>query len=108
MTIPDNLAKKWNKAFEELGTKVPIGDHVVCDVCSQDWTKRPESGGFLFGSYSYCPNCAGRGLKEIKRCDEERFIHAFCPEGESFADFVRRMRGPDSYIRVSKLNWPPP
>jgi hypothetical protein len=101
MTIPDDLHGKWSKAFAEPGTKVLIGATVVCDICSQDWTNRPESGGFLFGSYSYCPKCAERGLAEIKRCNEEHFIHGFCPEGESFADWVRRMRGPDSFIRVT-------
>jgi hypothetical protein len=103
MTLPDDLAKKWNRAFAEPGVKIPIGDHVVCDICCQNWTTRTESGGFLFGSYSYCPNCALRGLAEIKRFDEERFIKGFCPDGESFADFIRRVRGPDAYIRVTAL-----
>lgn len=101
MTIPDDLTKKWDKAFKEPGTKVPVGRHVVCDVCSEDWTERPESGGFLFGSYSYCPSCAIDGLRKIKGFSEEDFIIGFCPPEESFADWVRRMRGPDSYIRVT-------
>jgi hypothetical protein len=96
------LDEAWEKAFANPGELVPVGRAVVCDVCSDDWTDRPESGGFLFGSYGYCPKCAVEGLEEIKKYREERFIRAFCGEGESFADFIRRMRGPDAGIRVTK------
>ena len=30
-----------------------VGDCVICDVCSKDWTSSTVSGGFLFGSYAY-------------------------------------------------------
>lgn len=98
------LDEAWNAAFEKPGELIPVGRAVICDVCSEDWTERKESGGFLFGSYAYCPDCAPRGLKDIKKYKEERYIHAFCPAGESYADFVRRMRGPDAGIKVTV--WP--
>lgn len=96
------LQAKWDEAFARPGEKVLVGRDVVCDVCSEDWTDELESGGFLFGSYGYCPDCAPRGLETIKKYNEERYIRARCEEGESFADFIRRMRGPDAYIRVSQ------
>jgi hypothetical protein len=99
--MKDELKDAWEKAWENPGAFFPIGRHVICDVCGGDWTDRKESGGFLFGSYAYCPGCAPRGLESIKKYSEERYIKAFCPEGESYADFVRRMRGPNAGIKVT-------
>lgn len=97
-----DLAAAWDKAFERPGELVPVGRAVVCDVCGEDWTERKESGGFLFESYAYCPNCAPKGLEEIKKYGKERFIKAHCPENESYADFVRRLRGPNAGIKVTQ------
>lgn len=94
------LDEAWKAAWDHPGEEVPVGRAVVCDVCCKDWTDRPEPGGFLFGSYAYCPECAVQGLRTIKAYKEEYRIVAMCGE-ESFADFVRRMRGPDAYIRVT-------
>lgn len=98
------LEAAWDRAFAEPGEFQPVGRAVVCDVCSGDWTDRPESGGFLFSSYAYCPDCAAEGLKTIRKYNEERYILARCPAGESYADFVRRLRGPKAGIRVTL--WP--
>jgi hypothetical protein len=98
----DELKKAWDDAWEQPGEKIPIGRIVVCDVCGEDWTDRKESGGFLFGSYGYCPDCAVEGLRTIRRYNEERYIKAMCGS-ESFADFIRRIRGPDAFIRVGPL-----
>ena len=95
-----SLVEKWNRAFEQPATKVEVGRDVVCDLCGQDWTERPESGGFLFLSASYCPDCAVEGEKTIERFDEQRYIVARCG-AESFADFIRRERGPDAGITVT-------
>lgn len=96
------MQEVWDKAFAQPGEKIPVGRAVVCDICDQDWTDRPESGGYLFCSYGYCPDCADKGLNSIKRYNEERYIRAFCEPGVSFADFIRRLRGPDAFIRVTK------
>jgi hypothetical protein len=101
MTDNKEIRWAWEQAFAHPGEKFSVGRAVACDSCSKDWTELPDSGGFLFGSNSYCPDCAPRALEDIKRFHEEEYIRATCPEGESFADFVRRMRGPDAYIRVS-------
>ena len=100
----EKLRAAWEAAFARPGELVPVGRAVVCDVCSADWTERPESGGFLFGSYAYCPDCAAKGLETIKKYREERYISARCGGEESFADFARRMRGPEAGIRVTA--WP--
>jgi hypothetical protein len=94
------LDEVWAAAFDHPGEKFLVGREVICDICDKDWTDRPESGGFLFTSKAYCPDCAVEGLRGIKKYKEERYIVAMCGD-ESFADFVRRMRGPDAYIRVT-------
>lgn len=97
----DELQKAWDAAWANPGEAFPIGRSVICDVCSEDWTDRPESGGFLFGSYAYCPSCAPKGLESIKGFGEERYIRARCHFPEPFADFIRRLRGPNAFIRVT-------
>ena len=59
-----------------------------------------ESGGFIFGSYAYCPRCAPGHLKNIRRYGEDRYIKAQCAENQSFADFVREYRGDRNFIQV--------
>jgi hypothetical protein len=100
MSDKKKLDEAWKDAFDHPGEKFPIGRAVVCDICDGDWTDRPEPGGFLFTSKAYCPDCAVEGLRTIKKYKEERYIVAMCGQ-ESFADFVRRMRGPDAFIRVT-------
>src|SRR5262245_40831095 len=82
----------WDHAWSNPGTKIPVGELVACDICDQEWTDRPESGGFLLGSYAYCPECAIERLQHIEGHGEKHLVRAYCGAGESFADFVRRMR----------------
>jgi len=95
------LKAKWDQAFANPGEKVAIGRDVVCDFCDKDWTDSPQSGGFLFGTYGTCPECAPGFLEKVKLYHEEDHIRATCPEGVSFADFMRDLRGPDAFIRVT-------
>ena len=108
----EDLKKKWDES-ERTGKPVPVGDLVVCDVCDADYTERRDSGGFIFGSYAYCPACAARHEPMIKSYNEEHMITARCPapkltergvEIVSFADFVRGYRGPDAtvYVRLMR------
>ena len=84
----EEMARKLNmKVF-----KLEPGNTVVCDWCSEDWTDRSESGGFLFQSKATCPTCAPGMMKKIKSYGEEHFIRGECPDGVSFADWVRGMR----------------
>jgi hypothetical protein len=39
-------------------------------------------------------------LRGIKAYPEERHIRAHCPDGQSYADFVRAYRGPNTVIKV--------
>lgn len=86
------IADKWHEAETNLDTPVDLGRLVICDVCSADMTDSPDTGGFIFGSYGYCPKCATCALPEIKGYGELHFITAMCPPGVSFADFVRAYR----------------
>lgn len=61
------------------------GKIVVCDFCSEDFTDSTEHGGLKFMSNAVCPRCA------YKFDGKKRYITR--PEdGESFRDFVYRMR----------------
>lgn len=64
-------------------------DRVECDACSEEFKEGDErSGGFLFGSNAYCPDCAKNSLPRIRGYDEERFIKAWCPPNMSFRRWV--------------------
>ena len=80
--------------------EIPLGRNVLCDIDDTDLTEDTRSGGFLFGSYAVGPCCAERYLATVKGYGEERFIRARCPEGVSFADWVRDMRGPEAAIVI--------
>ena len=94
-----DLEKMWEKT-SQTGEKMLLGDIVVCDYCSEDYTESDEHGGFLFGSYATCPKCAAKMRPDIERYGEENHIRARCPEGKSFADFIREIRGPDAAIQI--------
>jgi hypothetical protein len=80
---------------------IPLGQNVLCDACDADLTSDPRSGGYLFGSYAYGPCCAEERLAVIRGYGEEWNIRARCPEGISFADWVRGLRGPDAAITIT-------
>jgi hypothetical protein len=101
MSAKKPLDEVWAAAFAHPGVAFPVGRAVVCDLCSKDWTDSPLTGGFLFLSKGVCPDCAPRFMQDIVKYKEQEYIHATCPPGESFADMVRRMRGPDAFIRVT-------
>ena len=80
--------------------EIPVGRVVLCDACDADLTDDSRSGGFLFGSYAYGPCCADKQLRSIRGYGEEWNIRARCPEGVSFADWVRDLRGPEAAIVI--------
>ena len=98
----EKMKDKWDRAFE-TGERVPIGREVVCDICNKDYTESDEKGGFIFGTYAYCPKCAEDTLPRIKENGEEEYIRATCLSDQSFADFVRKYRGPNAVIHVTSL-----
>lgn len=83
-----------------MNVEIDMGENVVCDICGEDWTERTESGGFLFGSKAYCPDCAEDGLRRIRGYHEEHMIRAYCPSDKSFKDWVLSLRGGDNTIKI--------
>lgn len=68
---------------------VDVGDDVICDICGEDWTNRPESGGFLLLSKGVCPDCAPRLMESVKKYHEEWSIKGECPPDMSHANWIR-------------------
>lgn len=62
---------------------------VVCDYCGDDHTTDSAPGGLLFGTYAACPKCAPQMDRSARTYGETRFIRARCPEGKTFAQWVR-------------------
>lgn len=87
-------------ASKGAASAIPLGDTVLCDFCDTDLTNDPRSGGFLFQSKGVGPCRAAVREVSIRGYGEESFIRAR-PEGVSFADWVRGMRGPAAVIRVT-------
>ncbi len=88
--------------YEMSVQQIEFGNRVVCDLCNAEWTGKPESGGFLFGSKAVCPTCAPSFEKQVKQCGEEHYIRARCVPGMSFYDWVTRILrgGAPAVIRV--------
>lgn len=87
--------------FDKLVEVHDIGRTVICDAaCGRDLTDSPEQGGILFGSKAYCPKCTERSMPGIVQFEELHHIKARCPEGMTFADWVRELRGGDNTIKV--------
>jgi hypothetical protein len=98
----EDMDRKWDAAFANPGEAIPVGETVVCDDCNGDYTNRADSGGFIFQSNAICPTCAPRWRKLIALYGETHHVRAVCPEGVTFAAFVRAWRGPGAAIRVTR------
>ena len=68
---------------------IDVGDSVICDSCGDDYTDSDRCGGILFESKAICPNCSPKWISNAKTYSEMHFIKAECPEGKTFADWVR-------------------
>lgn len=82
-------------------SKIDIGDSVCCDGCNKEWRGIETTGGFLFGSYAYCPDCVPRMMRIIREVNEEHLIREHCPEGMSYHAWVMRLRDGNNTITVS-------
>jgi hypothetical protein len=69
---------------------IEMGRRVVCDDCDAEMTDSPAVGGILFQSKALCPTCAPKWEARAVQHGETRFIRGRCPEGKSFADWVRQ------------------
>jgi hypothetical protein len=99
---PEEFRRAQDKAMTEGGS-VPVGDLVLCDIDSTDLTADARSGGYLFGSYAVGPCCAESHEARVRGYGEQWNIRARCPEGVSFADWVRDLRGADAAFTVTPL-----
>lgn len=68
------------------------GLKVLCDLCNEDYTNSDLVGGILFSGKAVCPKCAPDFIRMVKRYKEQRFIKSQAKEGETFKDFVYRIR----------------
>lgn len=80
---------------------IDIGNRVICDFCDTDYTDRNDLGGVLFESKAVCPECVPGLLESCAKYNEERFIRDRAGDGESFRDFVLRIRNGNNLISVS-------
>lgn len=81
-----------------------IGDSVCCDLCNQEWRGIATSGGYLFGSYAVCPDCAHDFLATIDESHERHLIRAWCPPTSSFHAWVMGLRGGDNSIKIVPID----
>jgi hypothetical protein len=96
------IHKAYAEALDAGGPVViPVGETVLCDIDDTDLTADPRGGGYMFGSYAVGPCCAERHEAMVRGYDEQGYIRARCPEGVSFADWIRGMRGPDAAITIT-------
>jgi hypothetical protein len=84
----------------KAGGSVPVGPLVLCDIDSTDLTSDPRSGGFIFSSYGIGPCCAERFLETARANHEEHLIQSRCPEGMSYADWIRSIRPAGAAVSV--------
>jgi hypothetical protein len=64
--------------------QIDIGDTVLCDLCSDDYTESDKKGGIIIGDYAICPKC-----EKPHMLAEASYISR---PGETFKDFVIRTR----------------
>ena len=84
-----------------------IGDHVECDGCSKVYAPgSTETGGLLFESKGFCPLCLPRMEDSIDRYGEERFVRARANAGETFFNFIMRVRGGDNTVTIKTCDEP--
>ena len=89
------MAEAWQQASKEPGRVIEFDRNwVVCDYCNADFTGSDETGGTLIHTNAVCPGCTRKHAASIALDKQEhpRLIREPKP-GETFADFVIRMRG---------------
>lgn len=80
---------------------IDIGDQVICDFCSKEWTPDMlEQGGLLFQSKAVCPDCAPELRADVAKNGGGRFIKAEQPTFSTFHAWVMALRGGDNTMKV--------
>ena len=65
------LYRLWKRANANPGMSVDIGNIVVCDSCSEDYTDSDAEGGMLFDTKAICPACIQRWRDGAEEFGEE-------------------------------------
>jgi len=87
--------EEWFKKMGFEVIKLEPGLHVNCDLCNEDYMDSEETGGLMFQSNAVCPKCVPAMEKDAARFGETRFIGRRAKPGETFRDFVYRIRKGD-------------
>lgn len=83
--------------------QIDIGNTVVCDCCSKDFTDSDECGGFIMTGRGVCPDCEPRMRMGLKKYNEEDHIISECPPGMSHREFILRARGGNNKITLYEI-----
>lgn len=75
---------------------IPVGNIVICDACSGDYTESDAVGGMICGNWAICPTCEPTWREFPKR---ERPIRPLIP-WMTFREFVLGYRGPNAAIKI--------
>ena len=95
---PEPLNDAGKQAATKTETVIEFDPRwVVCDFCNTDFTDSKVTGGTLLHGTAICPQCTAEYAETIALDKHEQPHGVQEPEpDETFAAFVRRMRGPDS------------
>lgn len=87
--------------MHKVTTQVDVTNIVICDICNADHSATGAVGGMLFESKGVCPDCVPRFLASVKQYGEEHFIRGRANEGETFRDFIVRIRNGNNIVTVT-------
>lgn len=82
---------------------IDVGNTVICDMCSKDYTNSDEQGGVLFYSYAYCPSCVKRRNESFPDNGFGKGIREVCPEGMTYREWVLGLRGGNNKITLESF-----
>lgn len=86
--------------------EIDIGNQVFCDGCNKDYTLDSKTtGGLLFVSKAYCPECAPEIESSAKEFGEEEYIKARCPKEMSFRDWCLSLRNGNNKIVIHSFDF---
>lgn len=87
----------------EVLLEIDVGDVVICDLCSTDYTSSTACGGMLFAGKGVCPQCMPRMYQLALDHGELHMIQASCPKAQPFRDFILMIRGGNNVMRVERI-----
>lgn len=87
----------------KVTTTVDVSHVAICDSCNEHYyADSTEEGGWLFGRHADCPKCATpEREKRIEGYNEQHLITDRARPGETYFNFVMRVRDGNHSIRVT-------